>query len=373
MKFSTSLLAPAAGLGLALLSAAWPATAQVAAAAAFTTEQQLGQPQVATAIEKFFETTGQAGDFIGQGGVRIAFRRFVQADRSAEKGAIVIVSGRTESLLKYKELVHDLWRGGYSVYIHDHRGQGLSEREAAVRDTPQKGYVGDFQHYVDDLRQFVGSEVAAGQHRRHYLLAHSMGGAVAALFLEERSPEAQRFQAAVLSSPMLEIRGIGGLGAEAVSCRVARLQVAAGDASDYIVSGGGYAAKSFEDNEYTHSLVRYKRLLAEVGGTPGIALGSPTHGWFAQACSASEKARTQAALVRTPVLVLVAGEDSIVHPDGPATFCRGLSGDVRAKGCDGRGGGPVTIPGARHELFIEQDAQRAQALQQVVQFFDSNR
>ena len=47
-------------------------------------------------------------------------------------GFVVISSGRTESLLKYDETVYDLHSAGYSVFIHDHRGQGLSGSTTGV-------------------------------------------------------------------------------------------------------------------------------------------------------------------------------------------------------------------------------------------------
>lgn len=374
MHFSRSFQALVCGFGMVWLpvsTASAQAAAGVAGEPVLTSESGLKDPAEARAIETFFEGSGKGGFFSGKDGVQIAYRSFVQRDKAGEKGAVVIVSGRTESLLKYKETVFDLWRAGYSVYVHDHRGQGLSQREAAVRETPEKGHVGDFQAYVDDLRQFVGSEVRAGQHARHYLLGHSMGGAVTALFLEEATPEAGLFKAAVLSSPMLQIKGIAGVNASTLSCRFARAQVWRGNATDYIVSGGGYAPKKFSDNEYTRSEVRYERLLQQVADAPQIRLGSPTHGWFANACDAAEKARGQSDRIRQPVMVLVAGDDGIVDGDGPAEFCRGLAGAARARGCDGQGGGPVTIPGALHELMIERDTQRSPALQRVLQFYAS--
>src|SRR5262249_5450299 len=138
--------------------------------------------------------------FEGKDQLQIAYRTFVIEDRQYEKGAIVMSSGRTEGLIKYQELIYDLGRQGYSIYIHDHRGQGFSDRVRGLTSS-QIGHVESFGQYVADLKQVVDAVVIPGQHKRRFLLAHSMGGAIASLYLEQYAND---FAAAVLSSPMHE-------------------------------------------------------------------------------------------------------------------------------------------------------------------------
>jgi lysophospholipase len=360
-------------LALCLLMAG-VAHAQVLAADPWTDEATLDTPAGAEAIERFWRDRGQGATFSGRGGLQLAFREFLQPDLAIEKGAIVIASGRTESMLKYKELVFDLYRAGWSVYIHDHRGQGLSERERAVARTPQKGHVGRFADYADDLRRFIATFVPAGRHRNLFLLAHSMGGAVSALLLEGGGPEVQRLRAAALSSPMLEIKGLVGLPADLVSCRVAKDLVKQGKATGYVALGKDWQADAFKPgNPYTSSRARFDRVAAQELAEPKVRLGSATHGWLDQACQGAQRARTQSAKVGTPVLVLVAGADAIVHNDGAVQFCRGLPKAGPNPGCQGPGGGPVVIDGAQHEMFIERDELRRAALNRVLAFFDSQR
>ena len=363
---------PVAWLALLCAGLAGPAVVCAQDPPTLTTEAQLADPAQAEAIEQFWARVGQPGTLTGQGGLALATMRLPQPDLAREQGAVVISSGRTETMLKYKELAHDLWRNGYSVYLIDHRGQGLSAREPAVADQPQKGHVGRFDDFVDDLRLFVRSQVAPAGHRNVFLLGHSMGGAIAALLLETPGPEAALFRAAVLSSPMLAIQGLGGRPADTLSCPLAKAAAGLGFASSYVLRGGGYQPKSFADNQYTRSALRYERLLKQMAQASEAQLGSPTWGWTAQACDAAQRARSQGARLRTPVLVLVAGADQIVHADGARTFCAGVAEVAAATGCDGRGGGPVVVDGAQHELFIETDDKRGRAVGEALRFFQAH-
>jgi lysophospholipase len=61
--------------------------------------------------------SGESGNFVGVDNVKIEYKIF---KHPKEIATIVISSGRTESYIKYKELIYDLNRLGYTVYIHDH-------------------------------------------------------------------------------------------------------------------------------------------------------------------------------------------------------------------------------------------------------------
>lgn len=335
-----------------------------------TSETEL-QGNAAAEIEKFWTEKAQSGTFAGERGVKIAYAKFIQPDKAAEKGAIVIASGRTEAFLKYKELVFDLWRNGYSVYIHDHRGQGLSEREPEVAQTPQRGHVQKFSLFVSDLRAFVQQQAIPGKHGNYFLLAHSMGGAIASLYLEEDADKGLPFRAAALSSPMHQIKGFVGLPAGALTCTGAHAFAFFGQAAKYMLGGGDYSPKAFDKNQYTSSPVRYARLVDQYKGTPAIQLGSPTHGWISTACDAAALSRNEAGKIKLPLRLIQAGEDSIVHGDGHKLFCANLR-KTQPAGCGDKDGGPVVIPGAKHELFIETDQLRNQALVGILDFFKAH-
>lgn len=205
--------------------------------------------------------------FKGKDGVTIRYAALRQAkvDR-----AILIVNGRVESYLKYQELAWDLWRQGYTLYLIDHRGQGLSDRLLADQE---KGYVDQFDDYVLDLKQFHDEVIAQDQPAKLFLLAHSMGGAISARYLE-RWPD--DIEAAVLSSPMMGIN-LGGLPKWLAKGLAATIGTVGGWLGEppYGPGQGPYESHDFADNGLSHSEARYQAFRELYEQRPQIKLGVP--------------------------------------------------------------------------------------------------
>ena len=120
-------------------------------------------------------------------------------------GTVFIVHGFTENAYKYAELIWSLLHQHFSVVIYDQRGHGRSWRSEGIPDASVT-HVDHFSDYVNDLDricEFFRSRMTGP----FFLFAHSMGGAVASLFLESHP---DFFSAAVLSSPMIapNLRGV---------------------------------------------------------------------------------------------------------------------------------------------------------------------
>ncbi|MGL5948109.1 MAG: alpha/beta fold hydrolase, partial [Aeromonas sp.] len=234
----------------------------------------------------------------------------------------------------------------------DHRGQGRSDR---LLSDPHKGYVAAFSDYVTDLKQLQREVIAPDQPTKLFLLAHSMGGAISAHYLAHWPEDVT---AAVLSSPMFGI-ALGGV-PKALARAIVRAQATLGarwGKSPYGPGKGPYQAKPFAENDLTHSAVRYSAFRALYAAEPELQLGGPTAHWINQAFSAAEAAVDHAGQLRTPLLVLQAGDDQVVDNAAQTRFCQ-------QQGCRVQ-----VIAGARHELFIEQDRLRTPALTAVLDFF----
>lgn len=290
--------------------------------------------------------------FKGKDGVTIRYAALRQAkvDR-----AILIVNGRVESYLKYQELVWDLWRQGYSLYLIDHRGQGLSDRLLA---DPEKGYVDQFDDYVLDLKQFHDEVIAQDQPAKLFLLAHSMGGAISARYLERWPGD---IEAAVLSSPMMGIN-LGGLPKWLAKGLAATIGTVGGWLGEppYGPGQGPYESHGFADNGLSHSAARYQAFRELYEQRPQIKLGGATAHWIYQGLTGADAAVAEAGAIKTPLLLLQAGDDGVVDNAAQDAFC------ALAR-CEG--GKPLRIEGAWHELFMEADPQRQAALNATLAFF----
>lgn len=342
-----------------MLCCAGMATAQVGSALPYgLIPEAKYAARFAEEVQPLWNQRVKRGQFAGVGGIKLAYAAVVVPN---ERAAVVIVSGRTENLLKYQEVVADLVRLDYSVYLHDHRGQGFSERLLPAE--PQKGHVARFDDYVDDLQTFVQQVVKRDPHRTLLLLAHSMGGGIATRHLQ-RFPGT--FAAAALSSPMHQPNAEILISADS-SCQWFK---STGWFFSESWAGGKpkpYAHQPYDDkNEYTHSATRWTQVLQVENEHRNVRLGGPTRGWASEACSASDTLIAQAGQITTPLLVLQAGDDVAVTAEGQAEFCAALS---RATGRTCESGAPVRIEGARHELLIEADPYRVPAMTAILDFF----
>ena len=98
-------------------------------------------------------------------------------------GTVLIVHGFTENTTKYSELVFSLLKNNFCVVIYDQRGHGRSWRDENISDTSVT-HIDDFSQYVSDMNS-VYECVLKKMPAPFFVFAHSMGGAVASLFLEE--------------------------------------------------------------------------------------------------------------------------------------------------------------------------------------------
>ncbi|MBE5809132.1 MAG: alpha/beta hydrolase, partial [Clostridiales bacterium] len=121
-----------------------------------------------------------------------------QYDAQDPRGTVLILHGFTECIEKYAEVVYAFLTAHYSVVIYDQRGHGQSWRAEGLSD-PSVTHVDSFSDYVVDMER-VCVNVLHHMPRPWIVFAHSMGGAVAAFYLEKHK---NTFDKAILCAPMI--------------------------------------------------------------------------------------------------------------------------------------------------------------------------
>jgi len=326
----------------------------------FTQETHLAE-KLTGEIEDFWQT-GVFSSFQGVDNKRVNFAAFINNEQAP---CLVIAPGRSESYLKYKELIFDLAKQPANIFIIDHRGQGLSER---LLTNPHKGYVRDFDDYADDLQYFIDNTVKTmcPAQDKPLLLAHSMGGAIA-IRLMQKSPDT--IKAALLSSPMIAINN-GGL-----PIWLARSLIHSGEfinsliskQSWYFIAQGDYQPSDFDNNQLMQSAIRFKAANDLYREQPELRLGGVTTHWLQQAITAEEKIFTELENITAPIMVIQASADTVVDLQAQSDFCDKLFQQNKNQCAQGK---PINIKGAKHELFFEKDEFRNQALTIVSQWLE---
>jgi lysophospholipase len=257
-------------------------------------------------------------------------------------GSVVLSPGRTEHIEKYVEVVQELVQRGFSVVVHDWRGQGLSDR--LFRDRLH-GHARGFDDFLLDFKALIDLFEDRLPHPR-IALSHSMGGCLTLMAVARGEA---RFDGMILSAPMLGVLTGGPPYAlvRAIAWSMTRL----GRGADYVL-GGAYDpfAGSLEADGMTHDQARHDRTRAQLLANRDLALGNFTWGWLDSAMRAMAWLAGDGAVAKVsiPVTVVAAGKDKLID--------NSLQAAVAARLPHGR---YVEIPGAMHEILMETDELRA--------------
>lgn len=319
------------------------------------TEWELLRPE----IDALWSTRAK-GSMEGVAGASLAYAYLVPEEA---RQAVVILPGRTEFIDKYAETAFDLFRQGFSVFLLDHRGQGSSDR---LLSDSHKGHVESFDDYVEDLQQFLVQIVLPLTEKAPVLLGHSMGGAIAARHLQIYP---KVVAAAVLCSPMLEINtGAPQSIVWPILARIDAMLAPLSSEPGYVPGGGEYKtityAKEGKLNKLTSSERRLDYFNQQCLDNPSVQLGAPTRQWLLQAFHCMETVIRDADKVQVPVTLLISGGDRVVREGGQKMFVDALRANARAAA------DYIVIEDAEHELLVEADKYRLQALNHIVDFLD---
>ena len=286
-----------------------------------------------------------AGTFNARGGIRMRYARW---DTTAERriGTVCLFQGRAEFIEKYFETITDLRRRGFAVATMDWRGQGGSSR---LLKNPAKGHAENFSQFDNDIRQFMAEIVLPDCPPPYYCLAHSMGGH---LVLRLAQTKVCWWDRMVLTAPIIQFAGTNSQ-QKTLICAAAEAAALIGFGDSFVPGGKLHSWEdvSFEGNPVTSDRLRFERAQEMLRAAPHLAIGSPTIGWVAAACSSISIVNSPAFMgsVKVPILIVAAANDAFVCSAAIERFAS------RLKNC-----AHIVIAGAKHEILQERDLFREQ-------------
>jgi lysophospholipase len=266
--------------------------------------------------------------------------------------SLTFVHGMAEFFGKYHEYIYYLVRAGYKVFFMEQRCHGYSEGKVEEHDLV---YVDRYDTYVEDLRRFADEVVTPGSvGLKKLIFAHSMGGAVSALFLEEYP---DYYDAALLSSPMFKMKSdnfsplsVFGLSVySALSGKKKKLSPGQKHFNPDVKLEDG-SAKSRPRFEYQLNMRR---------GDKHYQTSSASLGWAVASLKATRKLIKNAGRIKLPINIMTAGEDHLISPEGYKEFAKRVPQAVFHD-----------YPDSRHEIFNALEKTRKQYFSDVFSILD---
>lgn len=299
-------------------------------------------------IQPFYQQ-GKKCDFEGSRDVRLSARSWQHSQADA---SLLVIGGRNESHAKYAEVVYDFFTRGFDVWTYDHRGQGFSQREL---ENTQIGWVESFQNYIHDLDIFYNRVLLPQKKKKFYIIAHSMGAAVVALWLAQTQIKPT---AVMLTAPMLELilkpyPRIAVALLLSVGLRAGRDKQYVPGSQDFQFSDYGF--------DLTNSPSRRDWNRNLFATYPALRLGGPSFQWLHEALQVPRRLRSAdfPNSVACPILVFQAGADRVVKPNAHRYLKSSRVNFVMA-----------FEPQGQHELLQECDEIRARVINKTIHFFE---
>ena len=195
-------------------------------------------------------------------------------DSEQPKAVVQFAHGMCEHKERYLPFMEFLCRHGYACIIHDHRGHGRSGSLSRVHKSQIN--IDKFEYYVEDLKMFL-DKIVVKDNTDLYLYAHSMGGAIGAMFLEKYTGY---FKKAILSAPMLEIDT--GKYPKWMSYCASCIYVAIGKGDKYVFGHGPFKGKYNLEASASSNKFRYENNLKNLRNNEVIQRSGASFNWVFQ-------------------------------------------------------------------------------------------
>lgn len=289
-------------------------------------------------------------DFHSFDGLNLRYYHASQGEGKEPKGCIVMLHGYCGFWGKFHEVAHFFWQAGFDIFFLEQRGHGYSGRQIDDKDMV---HVIDYADYIADVKTLMDKIVmpSAGKLPK-IIYAHSMGGAIAVLFLEEH-PE--YFDAAVLSSPMFSIK-TGSTPSIAVKLLCAKIRLLHQENLSFPGGKRFDGIPSFETSS-ARSEKRYNYIFNQRLKDEHYHTYMMSNGWGAASFKATARLLRRASKVKTPVLLLTAGNDALVNMSGHEKFAKRASNVQH-----------INYEDSKHEIYNDVDEVREKYFNDIFTF-----
>jgi len=250
------------------------------------------------------------------------------------KAVLIVVHGLAEHCGRYMNLVNRFVPVGYAVYTFDLPGHGKSHG--------QRVFVNRFEDYTQTLAVFLDKVRALHNAPPLFLVGHSMGSLVSAVFLTRHQ---KNFVGAVLS----------GSGVVKVPDNISNATIFAGKIFSVLLPKIGLIGLDVNGVSRDPSVVRgYVE-------DPLVHTGKTTARLAAEILGAMKRIPEIAAQITLPILLIQGGADRLVDPEGAQMLFETVqSSDKTIK----------IYEGLYHEIFNEPE--RDQVLSDVEEWLENH-
>ena len=261
----------------------------------------------------------QEGSFTGVRDASIYYQFWLP--EGEPKAVLLIVHGLAEHSGRYMNVVHHFVPLGYGVYGIDHLGHGKSDGKRV--------FVKRFEDYTDTLNIYFDMVRAWQPDLPIFLVGHSMGGLIGALYLLDHQAE---LTGAVLSGPCVKVPD-----------NVSPATVLMGRLLSVLLPQVGLLGLEAE------GVCRDPAVVEAYVSDPLVHTGKTTARLAAELLKAMERVTAEATRITLPLLLVQGSADKLVDPDGAQMLYDTVgSGD---KGIE-------VYDGFYHEVFNEYEHNR---------------
>ena len=189
-----------------------------------------------------------------------------------------------------------------------------------------------------------------------FLYAHSMGGAIGTLVIEEFPT---LFDGAVLSAPMFSIN-IGALPVWLAKL-VARIQIKRKKGKEFAVGQHGYDGNEKFEDSCSLSEARFRYIARKRDENVNCHTSGGTYSWALASLLAQKKAvaSENIAKITIPVLLFQAGNDTMVRPVGQEKFVK------QCKTAE-----MVIVTDSKHEIYNADEIIQQAFFEEIIDFYE---